>query len=659
MNKFRCPWLTPGLLKSINRKNRLYKKLIKSPNKSCEQQYKTYKNKLSHLIRIAKRSYYDRKFESAQKDLKLTWKLLNEVINKRKSKSPLPSSFKSEGRTITDPVEIANRLCKYFTNIGPNLASAIPAVNSSFLSFLTCNNNTAITLKPTTVRELENICSTFASGKAPGYDNIPIHVIKNSFHLISTPLMNIINLSFVKGIFPDKLKIAKVIPIYMYKAEDPCLFANYRPISLLPNFSKFFEKVMYNRLTEFAETYEILYCCQFGFRKNHSTSLALIHLINKISSAIDRHEIPAGVFLDLSKAFDTLDHEILFAKLEHYGICDVALKWIKSYFSCRQQFVQFNEVCSTTQTIKCGVPQGSILGPLFFILYINDLPNASKLTQPFLFADDTSIFYSHSDLNKLHSTLNDELRNFDVWLKCNKLSVNLQKTNYIIFKSRQKKLNYNFTLFFGNQSLNQANLTKFLGVYVDEYLTWKHHISFICKQISKSVGIIFRSRFYLSSKTKVTLYYALIYPYITYCNSTWSSTYVSNLNRIFYLQKRVVRAIVNSDYRAHSAPLFAKLGILDIFQVNSFQIAKFMFCHQNQLLPPMFLNLFLTSSQVHNYGTRAANQYRSHSCRTNLKQFTVLYQGPKIWNSLPQSITSSSSLFTFKKKMLKFLSIKS
>ena len=168
---------------------------------------------------------------------------------------------------------------------------------------------------------------TFASGKVPGYDNIPMHVIKNSFHLISTPLMNIINLSFLKGIFPDKLKIAKVIPIF--KAEDPCLFVNYRPISFLPNFSNFFlKKVMYNRLTEFAETYEILYYCQFGFRKNHSTPLTLIHLINKITSTIDRHEIPAGVFLDLSKEFDTLDHEILFAKLEHYGIRDVALKWI-------------------------------------------------------------------------------------------------------------------------------------------------------------------------------------------------------------------------------------------------------------------------------------------------------------------------------------------
>ena len=158
----------------------------------------------------------------------------------------------------------------------------------------------------------------------------------------------------------------------MYRAEDPCLFVNYRPISLLPNFLKFLKKSMYNRLTEFTETYEILHCCQFGFRKSHSTSLALIHLINKISSAINRREIPAGVFWDLSKAFDTLDHEILFAKLEHYGIRDVALKWIKSCFSCCQQFVQFNEVCSTMQTIK--VPCWALL---FFILCINNLPNAS------------------------------------------------------------------------------------------------------------------------------------------------------------------------------------------------------------------------------------------------------------------------------------------
>ena len=181
----------------------------------------------------------------------------------------------------------------------------------------------------------------------------------------------------------------------------------------------FFEKVMYNRMIEFAEQYNILHRCQFGFRKNYSTSHVLIHLINRISSAIDPRETTVGVFLDLSKAFDTLDHQILFTKLEHYGIRDVALQWIKSYFSCRQQFVQINQTCSSMQTIKCGVPQGCILSPLFFILYINDLLKASKLTELLLFADDTSIFFSHSNPNYLENVLNNELLNIDVWLRCN------------------------------------------------------------------------------------------------------------------------------------------------------------------------------------------------------------------------------------------------
>ena len=161
---------------------------------------------------------------------------------------------------------------------------------------------------------------------------------------------------------------------------------------MLSNLSKFFEKVIYNRLVEFAKKHDILYRCQFGFRKNHSTSHAQIHLVNKTASAIDQHETTVGVFLDLPKALDILDHQILFAKLEHYGIRDVALQWFKSHFSCRQHFVQFNQACSPMQTIKCGVPQGSILGPLLFILYINDLPNASELTDPLLFAYETSIF---------------------------------------------------------------------------------------------------------------------------------------------------------------------------------------------------------------------------------------------------------------------------
>ena len=230
--------------------------------------------------------------------------------------------------------------------------------------------------------------------------------------------MNIINISLEMGIFPEKLKLTKIFPIF--KAGDSGLYKNYRPISLLSNFSKFFEKVMHNRLLEFAQRFEILYYYQFGFRKNHPTELALIHLVDKIASSIDHNKVIAGVFLDLSKDFDTIDHQILFYKLERYGIRGVALHWIKSHFQNRKQFVQYNNVSSSTNTITCGVPQGSILWPLFFIFYINDLPNALRVAE-LLFADDTSIYYCHKDSISLINVLNDELRNVNCWMKANKL----------------------------------------------------------------------------------------------------------------------------------------------------------------------------------------------------------------------------------------------
>ena len=208
--------------------------------------------------------------------------------------------------------------------------------------------------------------------------------------------------------------------------------------------------------------------------------------------------------MDLSKAFDTLNHQILLSKLEHYGIQGVALQWIDSYLSNRLQFVQFNQSRSSDQIMRCGVPQGSVLGPLLFLIYINDLPNATNLTETVLFADDTSIFYSHSNITHLIATLNNELNNINIWMKANKLSVNIEKTNYIVFKSRQKKINDNFALFYDTKLLKQKHDVNFLGVYIDENLNWKPHINHVCNKISKSIGILYKSRFYLSTKTKLS-----------------------------------------------------------------------------------------------------------------------------------------------------------
>ena len=221
------------------------------------------------------------------------------------------------------------------------------------------------------------ICSSFRCGTAPGYDCISMNVVKESFNLICAPLMYIINLCLNSGVVPQEMKIARVI--LLFKSGYNSLFTNYRPVSVLPVFSKFLERIVYNCLLDFLNKYDILSRNQYGFRKNYSTTHALIQLYDKISSAFDDKKVTLGLFIDLSKAFDTVNHEILLDKLEHYGVRGIALQWFKSYFSCRQQFVQYNSYNSSLLHITCEVPQGSILGPLLLLVYINDLCSVSKV----------------------------------------------------------------------------------------------------------------------------------------------------------------------------------------------------------------------------------------------------------------------------------------
>ena len=281
-------------------------------------------------------------------------------------------------------------------------------------------------------------------------------------------IAHIINLSITRGIVSDQMKIARVV--LLFKAWDRSLFTNYRPVSILPSFSKFLEQVVYSRFYNYLYKFEILRDNQFGFRKNHSTSLAfnLIDLNEKVSLALYRNEHAVGVFLDFSKAFDTVYHNILLDKLEHYGIRGVALDWVRSYLSNRLQFVQFSGQCSSLQSISCGVPQGSILGPLFFLLYINDLNKVSTVVELILFPDDTNLFMSHKDPVYLAASLNNsELNKLSAWFKANKLSLNLKKTNFMLFKPRQKKYHFPMQMSVNEQRIEQVKETVILGGVLD------------------------------------------------------------------------------------------------------------------------------------------------------------------------------------------------
>ena len=285
---------------------------------------------------------------------------------------------------------------------------------------------------------------------------------------IKIPLTHISNFSFVNGIFPSELKRANVVPLF--KSGEDFVFTNYRPVSIHPVFSKLIERLMHNRVFDFINTNRLLYKYQFGFQDGKSTCMALITLIDKISAALDNGEIVVGLFLDFSKAFDTVNHTILLNKLFHYGIQDIPLKWFKSYLSQRYQYVTYNNHKPTNKLIQCGVPQGSILGPLLLLLYINDLSAVSKSCLNIMFADDTNMFIAGNNINAVCTQLNDDLGLVQEWLACNKLSFNVKKTHYMVFTPWNKDIK-DMDIKINNECIERVYHTKFLDVQLNAKLS--------------------------------------------------------------------------------------------------------------------------------------------------------------------------------------------
>ena len=340
--------------------------------------------------------------------------------------------------------------------------------------------------------------------------------------MIAPILCEIFNLFIKTGEYPDPLKIAKVIPIF--KKGDPSLASNYRPISVLSCINKIYEKILFRRLYNFLEKYNILYEFQFGFRQGHSTEHALVEIIDKIKQAIDNNELTCGLFLDLSKAFDTVNHEILLYKLDHYGIRGPALKLIKNYLTNRKQFVKIGKNKSELRPISCGVPQGSVLGPLLFILYINDLHKACSTGNIRIFADDTNVFFKCKDIKEITRIGSLLMIQLHQWFKSNKLTLNAEKSNFVVFRSkRNKQTNIPDQLQFENQKISRKNSVKYLGVILDEHLTWNEHILDLCNKLKRHFKTFYCIRRYLNKEQVKSIYYALIYSHIKYGITVYGS----------------------------------------------------------------------------------------------------------------------------------------
>ena len=465
--------------------------------------------------------------------------------------------------------------------------------------------------------------------------------------------MQLCNQSFIKGVFPNELKLAKVVPIFKQGNRELC--QNYRPVSILPCLSKVFERLMYDRLISFLHKHRLICELQFGFRKGRSSFMALTEAIDLITNAVDKGDSIVGVFLDLSKAFDTVNHDIMLQKLHKYGVRGIPYEWFRSYLNNRRRFISFNGTISEEDKITCGVPQGSILGPLLFLIYINDLTTVSENYKALLFADDANLFFTKSDCNDVDYQICNELTKIQEWMNCNALSLNLNKTQYMIYTSKGRDAQ-DLDIKLNGTKIQRVFETKFLGVKIDAKLTWIPHIKFISKKLWKSIGIILKARKKIDTATMKSLYYAFVYPYLSYCNHVWGKTYMTHLKPLVLLQKKIVRIVTGSSYLAQTEPLMKQNKILNINSINDYSRAIFLYNFTRSNLPTMFQNYFDYNREYHPYNTRYRNDLHTASYNLDVRKFSIRAAGPVLWNALPREIRDSPTVHSFKRRLKLYLS---
>ena len=524
-NKYKhkkCKWITNGILKSIKTKNIIYK-MLKQTHPANVAAFETLKirfnrfhNILRQSIKEAKQIYYLRSFEKFKHDIKQTWSIIDETLH-RKRKNSLPRVFSHNGRILKEPVEIANAFNRYFINIGPSLANQIHTPHN-YKEYLRTPSKNQIALQPIEEYKVIQVIDRLKNKSSKGIDGISNNLIKTAKYVFAKPLTSIINQMLSSGIFPEQLKVSKIIPLH--KANDKMFLTNYRPIALLPSISKIFEYILLEQLTSHFVENKLISPQQYGFRAKHSTELAALNLVDHLTYKLDNGIIPINIYIDLSKAFDTLIHSILLDKLSHYGVNGVAKKLLQSYLSNRRQVVDFNGSTSDTLEIKTGVPQGSVLGPFLFSVYINDLPTCTDIFNMIMYADDTTLICDINGNPADEHLLNMELCKITDWLSANKLSLNVNKTKCMIFHSDKKTVLYP-KLFIDNIEIERVDYFNFLGLQLHHTLKWNKQLSCISLKISKITGLLHKLKSEYPTSILKSIYNTLILPNINYCILSW------------------------------------------------------------------------------------------------------------------------------------------
>ena len=582
------------------------------------------------------------RFSDLKDDIKGTWKFVNSLLGKNKTSPQITLNINNKNEV--DPTSLANHFNAYFANVAETIRTTIPSAHVSFHHYLpqsTSNDKNSFFLFPTDIDEITEVIKKLKPKRSAGLDKIPTMILKYLPDNILQILMDLINRSFQEGIFPNIYKKSKIVPIYKNKGSRKSV-EQYRPITLVNSLSKIIEKLVYKRLDSFLNKKNFFFNKQFGFRKKMSTSHAISLLVSTVTKNMNKKHKTLGIFLDLSRAFDLVDHDILLYKLNHYGIRGLANSWFRSYLSDRTQQVEINgELSSNICNIIFGTPQGSILAPLLFLIFINDLPNCLEHGVPLLFADDTNILISHTNCHELITKGNQELVNIQNYLGANKLFLNAGKTQAMFIRTNNTTIPTNLeNLKIYDENVEIVNNLKFLGVIINEKLSWKSHMLFIKSKLRRNTAVCAKIKNYLNKDAFLNLYHSMIECHTRYGITSWcfgNSTQKLSLQRSC---NRFLQMALKTFSTDHLHEEMERNKILSIDQLLLLEIGLNMFKIHNETFPSALTDFFTSTTRTRTL--RSGRGLIGDIPRIQSTKQALGFKGPIIWSNIPNFVKYSS-----------------
>ena len=631
-------WLTQGLAISLKTSSKLYRDSKKAKTEQSKGKYKRYKKLLDKLIKKAKDSYYGKLIKDAGNDSRRLWMLINEVIDRKQLRQKIPSSFTNGENKVTDKKEISNLFNKYFASIGKKMAESQPDVDGYELHLKMASSK--FHLRKVSKEEVEKIMAAQKPKLSCGIDTINNKLVKLCSKGLSVPMTKVINKSISEAKVPSAYKKARVMPLY--KKGSPAEFGNYRPVSLLSALSKILEKVICKQMMNYLDHNNLLCPDQFGFRPKSQTNHVVQKMLNKISEEADKEKVTIATYLDLSKAFDCLQYDKLFLKLKYLGFQDGPMNWFKSYLSDRKQCIDLEGTISDWEDVQLGVPQGSILGPILFLIYINDVNNSDSEATFTKFADDTTVLISGNSIREATDKMNKSMINIDNWFSQNKLNLNPSKTRYMIFNPDRNDPDRNKTnlVKIGGEYLQriwkggQETAFKLVGVWIDEDLKWKSHIENVTKKVNSAIYGLNKTGKSLDIKNKRLLYMGLIQSHLVFGSPFWGLAKKTRLKPLVTAQKRAIRRIHNLKYRDHTNDYFKRSNLLKLDELVKYSTLTYV--HSSIMVDSPSNIASLWKTKPHNPVLRDRGQQllRSKSNKQWIQDLPPNKQ-VKIWNECP------------------------